>query len=121
MSRALFELLKTSKDKLKLHIAKEKMTNKFKIWDKRTAPSLPGRHLGHSHALFKPFKFEDNFEKHCIKEIREELNQDIPAIIVTGDTAIERLELTSQADVVLMHKPIKPADLRQQIEKYVNR
>ena len=57
MSKALLEILKTSKDKLKIKITKEKMMKKYKIWDKRTATSLSGRHLGHYHALFKPFKF----------------------------------------------------------------
>ena len=73
MSRALFDILKTLKDKLKIHITKKKMMNKYKSWDERTATSPSGQHLGHFHALFKPFKFEDNFEKHCIKEMREEI------------------------------------------------
>jgi len=50
-----------------------------------------------------------------INTVREELNQDVPAIVVTGDTAIERIELAQSANVLLMHKPIQPETLREQI------
>ena len=73
MSKALLETLKTSKDKLKIQITKEKMTNKYKIWDKRTATSPSVRHLGHYHALFKPFKFENSCKQHCLEEMREDI------------------------------------------------
>lgn len=48
------------------------MIKKYKIWDKCTATSPSGRHLGHFHALFKPFKFDDSFEKHYFEEMKEE-------------------------------------------------
>ena len=71
MSWALFDILSKSKENLKIHITKEKMTNKYKIWDERTAISPSGRHLRYFHALFKAFKFEYKFEKKSINEIRE--------------------------------------------------
>ena len=73
MSKALPEILQTSKDKLKINVTKEIMMNKYRIWDEQTATSPSGRHLEQYHALFKPFKFEDSFEKHCIGEMREEI------------------------------------------------
>lgn len=50
-----------------------------------------------------------------VSAIREELNQDVPAIVLTGDTAVERIELGQAANVVLMHKPIQADVLREQI------
>jgi len=55
-----------------------------------------------------------------VDKIRQELNVDIPAIIVTGDTAIDRLQLASSENVTLMHKPIAALELRQQIVKLVD-
>ena len=73
MSKTLLEILKTSKDKLKIQITKEKMMNKYKVWNKQIATSPSGRHLGHYHALFKPFKFESSCEKHYMEEMREDI------------------------------------------------
>ena len=56
-----------------INITKEKMMNKYRIWEERTATSPSGRHLEHYHALFKPFKFDNNFEKNCIEEMRKEI------------------------------------------------
>ena len=50
-----------------------------------------------------------------ISAIREELNHDTPAIVLTGDTAVERIELAQAASVVLMHKPIEAEALREQV------
>ncbi len=50
-----------------------------------------------------------------IGAIREELNHEVPAIVLTGDTAVERIELAQAANVVLMHKPIEAEALREQI------
>jgi len=39
-----------------------------------------------------------------------------PAILITGDTAPERLRLTKGADVMVLHKPVEMSVLRQSIE-----
>ena len=41
--------------------------DKYKIWDESTATSPSGSHLGHFHALFKPFKFKDTGDRIKIK------------------------------------------------------
>ena len=51
-SKKLFEIFKTSKPELEIIVTKEKIMNKYKKCNKRTATSLSGRHLGHYHALF---------------------------------------------------------------------
>ena len=49
------------------------MMNRYKKWNERTATSPSGRHLGHFHALFRPFKYNlDNAgDKAELKEKRE--------------------------------------------------
>jgi signal transduction histidine kinase/CheY-like chemotaxis protein len=45
----------------------------------------------------------------CIQKIRDEFNEDIPAIIVTGDTAPADLKLLQSSKLEILYKPI-PAD-----------
>ena len=49
------------------------MMNRYKKWNERTATSPSGRHLGHFHALFRPFKYdlEDPGDKVMIEEKRD--------------------------------------------------
>ena len=62
-SQRIFEIFKTDKPELKIKITQKKMMDKYKIWDERTVPSPSGRHLGHYHALFEPFKFKDTADR----------------------------------------------------------
>ena len=57
-SKCLFETFKTSKPELEIEINKDKMMDRYKTWNERTVTSTSGRHLGHSHALFRPFKYD---------------------------------------------------------------
>src|ERR1700684_556627 len=41
-----------------------------------------------------------------IQSLRSEYNDDIPAILLTGDTAPARLKAASESGVVVLHKPI---------------
>ncbi len=45
----------------------------------------------------------------CIEKIRNEFNEDIPAIIVTGDTAPDELNLLCAAGMDILYKPV-PAE-----------
>jgi CheY-like chemotaxis protein len=45
----------------------------------------------------------------CIEEIRNEFNENIPAIIITGDTAPEELRLLKEAGLEILYKPV-PAE-----------
>lgn len=47
----------------------------------------------------------------AIAELRKALNKDIPGIIVTGDTAPERLKEARSSGFKLLHKPVHPANL----------
>ena len=57
-SKCLLEIFKTSKQELKIEITKDKMMNRYKSCNERTATSPSWRHLGHFHACFHPVKFD---------------------------------------------------------------
>lgn len=57
----------------------------------------------------------------AIATVREHLKQDsIPAIIISGDTAPERLSEVAQSGHLLLHKPVKPAFLRSAVQRLLN-
>jgi signal transduction histidine kinase/CheY-like chemotaxis protein len=58
---------------------------------------------------------EDGLE--LIDAIRAYHLECIPAILVTGDTAPDRIKITESADVIVLHKPVDPAVLEDTIEK----
>jgi signal transduction histidine kinase len=47
-----------------------------------------------------------------VTRLRQKYGRDIPAILVTGDTAPDTILLISQAGFPLLHKPLRPAKLR---------
>lgn len=51
----------------------------------------------------------------AIARLRVEFNDDIPAILITGDTAPERLREARDSGHLLLHKPVAPQLLRQQM------
>lgn len=49
--------------------------------------------------------------REVISMVREILNEDIPAIIITGDTAPERLREAKESGFPILHKPVRPEEL----------
>jgi len=47
-----------------------------------------------------------------IARLRQKFGRDIPAILVTGDTAPDTILRISQAGIPMLHKPLRPAKLR---------
>lgn len=47
-----------------------------------------------------------------IRSLQEEFNDDIPGILITGDTAPDRLQEARASGFELLHKPLQPAKLR---------
>ncbi len=47
-----------------------------------------------------------------VEHLRSEYNDDIPAILVTGDTAPDRLQEAENSGLTLLHKPVTPMALR---------
>lgn len=53
----------------------------------------------------------------AIKQVREEINMDVPAMIITGDTSPARLREASASGFTLLHKPVVANDLFKAITK----
>ena len=72
-SKRLLEIFKTSKLELEIEVTKDKMMDRYKKWNERTATLPSGRHLGHFHALFRLFKYDlkNPGDKAMLEEKRE--------------------------------------------------
>jgi two-component system, sensor histidine kinase len=55
-----------------------------------------------------------------IERLRSEFNNDIPAILITGDTAPDRIRDAMASDCLLMHKPVSNSRLREAINDLVD-
>lgn len=54
---------------------------------------------------------------HVVERLREEFNDELPAIIITGDTAPERLREAARGGHVLLHKPVTAEQLRDGVRR----
>jgi two-component system, sensor histidine kinase len=50
-----------------------------------------------------------------VERLRSEYNEDIPAVLITGDTAPDRLKDAQESGFVLLHKPVANSKLRAAI------
>ena len=57
----------------------------------------------------------------AIAEVREEVNEDVPALIVTGDTSPDRLREASASGFRLLNKPVVPEELFDAIGELAGR
>jgi CheY-like chemotaxis protein/two-component sensor histidine kinase len=55
----------------------------------------------------------------AIDAIREEFNVDIPAIVVTGDTAPNQVAALKESGLAVLYKPIDPSDLKEQLDMLI--
>jgi CheY-like chemotaxis protein len=51
----------------------------------------------------------------AIAALRAELGHDLPALLITGDTAPERLRQAQASGILLLHKPVAPEKLREEL------
>jgi CheY-like chemotaxis protein len=54
-----------------------------------------------------------------IQKIRENYNEEIPAIIVTGDTSPSHFSLFANLNVQVLHKPVSFQEVAQAIRKLI--
>lgn len=47
----------------------------------------------------------------AVQAIREEINEDVPAVLVTGDTSPDRLDEARRVGLSLLHKPVGQTEL----------
>ena len=59
--------------------------------------------------ILSDYRLIDETGLECVEKIRSEFNEDIPAIIITGDTAPAELKLLQDAGLEILYKPV-PAD-----------
>ena len=57
----------------------------------------------------------------AIAEVRQALGKALPAAILTGDTAPERLKEAASAGFLLLHKPVQPASLQAALATLLER
>lgn len=57
----------------------------------------------------------------AISILRQQLGQTLPVLMITGDTAPDRLRETLSSGVPLLHKPVLPVQLLQTLTALVNR
>jgi signal transduction histidine kinase/ActR/RegA family two-component response regulator len=55
---------------------------------------------------------EERTGAEAIRTLRQTFGEDIPALIVTGDTAPERIRQARESGFAFLHKPVPPAKLR---------
>jgi two-component system, sensor histidine kinase len=55
----------------------------------------------------------------AIERLRSEFNQSIPAMLITGDTAPDRLAEAQASGLLLLHKPVSNSKLRAAIVNLV--
>jgi len=64
------------------------------------------------------FRLQDNVTGvDVLKLVNARLGRKLPALLVTGDTAPERIQEAHASGYALLHKPIKPAKLRTAINR----
>lgn len=51
--------------------------------------------------------------------VREALNEEVPALIITGDTSPERVREASESGMKLLHKPVQPTELVKVVESFL--
>jgi two-component system CheB/CheR fusion protein len=56
-----------------------------------------------------------------VRHIRQTFGRPIPGILITGDTAPERIREAHDHGLTLLHKPVEPAELRAAIAERLSR
>ncbi len=55
----------------------------------------------------------------CVAAVRESIDSEVPAVIITGDTSPERLREILASDLHVLHKPVAPAELQGLLQRLV--
>jgi signal transduction histidine kinase/ActR/RegA family two-component response regulator len=62
--------------------------------------------------IVSDYRLPDDDGLAAIARLRQKFDREIPAIVVTGDTAPDTIQRITQAGFPLLHKPLRPAKLR---------
>ena len=70
--------------------------------------------------IISDYRLRDNeLGTDAIKGIHKHVEQKVPAFLITGDTHPKRIKMISESGYTVMHKPIDPDKLKQQLDRYL--
>jgi signal transduction histidine kinase/CheY-like chemotaxis protein len=75
--------------------------------------------INHIDCILSDYRLSQTTGDVLIKKIRENYNEEIPAIIVTGDTSPSHFSLFAKLNVQVLHKPVSFQELAQAIRKLI--
>jgi signal transduction histidine kinase/CheY-like chemotaxis protein len=80
--------------------------------DTAAAISLASAH-GRPDVLLVDYRLRENVDGlGAIDELRKVLGEDIPAILISGESSVEELARIKRSGLLMLHKPVMPAKLR---------
>lgn len=66
--------------------------------------------------IISDFRLHESDGMDAVEAIREALDQDVPAIIISGDTSPERLKQVKKTGLLFLHKPVRADELHQHMQ-----
>lgn len=70
--------------------------------------------------LICDYRLRDNHNGlDVVNELREEFNLEIPAIIITGDTASQRIQAIESSGLLALHKPVDEIELKSTLLRLI--
>lgn len=75
--------------------------------------------IDHIDCILCDYRLSETTGDVLIEKIRENYNQEIPAIIVTADTAPSHINFFTELNVQVLHKPVSFQEIAQAIEKTI--
>jgi len=67
--------------------------------------------------IIADYHLDDGDGIEAIRRLREELKRRVPAILATADRSEAARDAAARHDIVILHKPLKPAPLRAQLAR----
>jgi CheY-like chemotaxis protein len=72
-------------------------------------------------AVVCDYRLPDGTGIEAIEQLRDKVSYDVPAVLVSGDTAPELLLEAGQSGYPLLHKPVRPMKLRALLSQLLAR
>ena len=64
---------------------------------------------------------EEKTGREAIELLRNKLDESLPTIIITGDTAADRLREAQTSDNLLLHKPVSSSELQRTMPRLLEK
>ncbi|MEY3639260.1 MAG: hypothetical protein RIR68_2393 [Pseudomonadota bacterium] len=82
--------------------------------------SVQLENIDHMDCILSDYRLSESTGDVLIQQIRENYNEEIPAIIVTADTSPSHFNLFAKLNVQVLHKPVSFQEVAQAIRKLVD-